>query len=162
MKEMQRIADQLDRAGQGNAWHGPSLGEILGDIETGEATMRPIPDAHSIWEIVLHIAVWEGVVAGRFEGDPREPTTPEEDWPPIAMPGDGAWRQAVDALTASRARLRRALLAFDESRLGETVPGKDYPFYVMAHGIVQHDLYHGGQIALLKRAVRSASTGALS
>jgi hypothetical protein len=135
----------------------------LSDVATGEATTKPIPDAHSIWEIVLHIAVWEGVVTGRLEGNAKEPATPEDDWPPIAMPGgDGAWRQAVDALSTSRAALKRALLAFDESRLGETVPGKNYSFYVMAHGIVQHDLYHAGQIALLKRASRSAATGAVS
>jgi hypothetical protein len=158
MNEMQRIADLLDRAGHGDAWHGPSLQEILSDVATGEATMKPIPDAHSIWEIVLHIAVWEGVVTGRLEGNAKEPTKPEEDWPPIAMPGDGAWRQAVAALSESRAKLKRALLAFSETRLGETVPGKNYSFYVMAHGIVQHDLYHAGQIALLKRASRSAST----
>jgi uncharacterized damage-inducible protein DinB len=153
---MERIVDLLDRAGSGNAWHGPSIAEILKDVATGEAAAKPIESAHSIWEIVLHIAVWERVVTTRLGGGELEPTA-EEDWPAVGMTGDGAWRQAIAALTESRAGLRAALLSFDEARLDDAVRGKGYSFYVMAHGIVQHDLYHAGQLALLKRAARSTA-----
>lgn len=158
MKEMERIAELLERADSGDAWHGDSLAAILADVATGEAAARPIPDAHSIWELVLHIAVWQRVVTKRLGGEAWEPT-PAEDWPAETMTGDAAWRQAGHALGATRAALKAALLSFDERRLGETVPGKSYSFHVMAHGIIQHDLYHAGQIALLKRAVRSAPSG---
>ena len=151
LDEMARIADLLDRAGDGDAWHGPSLTALLADIPAKRAAAHPIPGAHSIWELVRHIAVWERVVARRLGGERVEPTT-EEDWPPVPAPTTGAWKRDVDDLQRARGELRGALLAFDERRLDERVPGRDHSYYVMAHGAVQHDLYHAGQIAILKRA----------
>ena len=149
--EMTRIADLLDRAGDGDAWHGPSLATLLRDVSGKRAAAHPIRGAHSIWELVRHIAVWERVVARRLGGERVEPTT-EEDWPDVPAPTEGAWQRDLDGLQQTRSELRRALVAFDERRLSELVPGRNHSFYVMAHGVVQHDLYHAGQIALLKRA----------
>ena len=151
MDELKRIADLLDRAGHGDAWHGPSVDATLVDVTAAQAAARPIADGHSIWELVLHIAVWERVVMRRFGGEELEPTS-AEDWPPVTKTTDDGWRRALADLRKARSELRAALLAFDSRRLGDTVQGKNYSFYVMAHGIVQHDLYHTGQIALLKKA----------
>jgi uncharacterized damage-inducible protein DinB len=150
--ELARIADLLDRAGDGDAWHGPSLGSLLADLSAKRAAERPIRAGHSIWEIVRHIAVWDRVVARRLAGERVEPTA-EEDWPPVPAPTDGAWQRDVEELGRARGELRRALLDFDERRLSEVVPGRSHSYYVMVHGVVQHDLYHAGQIAILKRAV---------
>ena len=152
MREMERIADLLTRAGDGDAWHGPSIAALLVGVSAARAAERPIAGGHSIWEIVLHIGVWERVVVRRLGGDAFDPSS-EEDWQPVGEPSEERWRAALARLSESRAELRRALLAFDETRLGETVQGKSYSFYVMAHGIVQHDLYHAGQIALLRKAL---------
>ena len=151
MNELTRIADLLDRAGHGDAWHGPSVDATLAGVTAAQAVARPIADGHSIWELVLHIAVWDRVVTRRFAGEELEPTG-AEDWPPVTKTTDDAWRRAVANLRKARGELRASMLAFDGGRLGDTVQGKNYSFYVMAHGIVQHDLYHGGQIALLKKA----------
>lgn len=151
MEEMKRIADLLDRTGQGDAWHGPSVDATLAGLTPAQAAARPLADGHSIWELVLHIAVWERVVTRRFAGEEFEPTS-AEDWPPVAKATDDAWRRAVADLRKARGELRAAMLAFDGRRLDDTVPGKNYSFYVMAHGAVQHDLYHSGQIALLTKA----------
>ena len=151
MDELKRISDLLDRAGHGDAWHGPSVDATLAGVTAAQAAARPIADGHSIWELVLHIAVWERVVTRRFGGEELEPTS-AEDWPPVTRTTDDAWRRAVADLRKARGELRAAMLAFDGRRLDATVQGKNYSFYVMAHGIVQHDLYHAGQIALLKKA----------
>lgn len=76
--EILRIADQLKRAFEGEAWHGPALLEILGDVDGSKAARRPIADAHTIWELTLHVAGWDGVVVRRLrastlEGDDNFP-----------------------------------------------------------------------------------------
>ena len=149
--EMRQIVDLLERAGHGDAWHGPSLDATLVGVSAQQAAARPLSHAHTIWELALHIAVWERIVARRLAGEKIDPT-PAEDWPLMPQPSDAAWEHAVADLRRARTELRAALLAFDAARLGQTVQGKNYSFYVMAHGVVQHDLYHAGQIALLKKA----------
>ena len=149
--ELRRMADLLDRAGHGDAWHGASIDATLADVSAAQAATRPLSHAHTIWELVLHIAVWERVVARRLAGEEFEPT-PAQDWPLMPEATDGAWRATLADLRRARSELRAAMLAFDGARLGQTVQGKSYSFYVMLHGVVQHDLYHGGQIALLRKA----------
>jgi uncharacterized damage-inducible protein DinB len=148
---MKQIVDLLDRAGHGDAWHGAPVDTILAGVTARQAAARPLADAHTIWELTLHIAVWDRVVARRLSGEEFEPS-PAEDWPLMRESTDAEWRRALADLRDARAELRAALLAFDDRRLGDTVQGKNYSFYVMVHGIVQHDLYHAGQIAILKKA----------
>ncbi len=152
MTEPERIAALLERISHGDAWHGPSVAATVDGVSARQAATRPIRNGHTIWELVLHIAVWRRVVAGRLAGKTFDPT-PAEDWQPVSDVSEDAWRRAVDDLDVARAELREALLRLDETRLDETVQGKNYSFYVMVHGIIQHDLYHAGQIALLKKAL---------
>jgi uncharacterized damage-inducible protein DinB len=151
MPEIQRILDQLVRASEGDAWHGPPVSRVLQGIDAAAASARPLPHAHSIWELALHIAAWEDVVWRRLGGEVIGELPPERDWP-AAGAGPSEWQRTVAELEAGNRRLREAVSRFPEERLVETVPGRDYTFYVMLHGIVQHDLYHAGQIALLKTA----------
>jgi uncharacterized damage-inducible protein DinB len=151
MNEMKRIADLLERVGDGDAWHGPSVDATVGGLTAAQAAARPLAAGHSIWELALHIAVWDRVVARRLSGERIEPSS-AEDWAPVRETTDAAWRRVVADLRTAREELHTAMLSFDERRIDESVPGKTYSFYVMAHGVVQHDLYHAGQIALLKKA----------
>jgi uncharacterized damage-inducible protein DinB len=150
MTEIERIADQLDRAFAGEAWLGSSLRETLADVTAEVARGKPIARAHSIWEIVLHIAAWEDAVRRRLEGEPVD-LSPEEDWPPVPEASAEAWRETLARLESHHQGLRGALSRLTESRLSDGVPGKDYSVYFMLHGVIQHDLYHAGQIALLKK-----------
>jgi uncharacterized damage-inducible protein DinB len=153
--ETLRIADQLRRAFEGEAWHGPALLEILRGVTATGAAARPLARSHGIWEIVRHIAGWDDVARRRMDGAVVQPT-PEEDWPALTDTSDDAWPKTLDHLKQTHDALIRAVTAFSDSRLLAKVPGKDpefYTFYYMLHGIVQHELYHAGQIALLKRAV---------
>ena len=153
MSELQSIVDELRRASEGEAWHGPSVREALSGVTATQAAARPITEAHTIWEIVHHIAAWEVFVRRRLEGEVIGEVPPEEDWPPVPDTTEKAWQQALDSLRAANRELREAVAGVAPSRLNEMVPGKDYTFYVMLHGVAQHATYHAGQIALLKKAL---------
>lgn len=155
MSEIKRIEDQLKRAFEGNAWHGPGVLEILKDVSASRAAARPLPDAHSIWELVLHITAWESVCRRRLEGD-RAQIPDEEDWPAVGETSEAAWEQAKQALIEGHHQLRQAIGQLDESRLDEPILPDMSSVYVTLHGAVQHDLYHAGQIAILKKAATEA------
>lgn len=148
--EISRIADQLKRAFEGDAWHGPAVLEVLEGVSARAAASKPVAGAHSIWELVLHIAAWDGAIRRRMEGQALQ-LSPEQDFPSVKDTSDAAWRGAVDSLKQNHSELIAALLAMPDYRLTATVPGKGYDFYHMLHGAVQHELYHAGQIALLKK-----------
>jgi uncharacterized damage-inducible protein DinB len=153
MTEASRIADQLNRAFSGEAWHGDSLLEILDGVSSAQAATRPIPDAHSIWELVLHITAWDRTVQRRFDGTVLE-LDDAENFPKVQDPSDAAWQKALSELRRVHQALIDAVTAMPDNKLLEMVPGKEgahYTFYYMLHGVVQHELYHAGQIALLKK-----------
>ena len=151
MREIDRIQDQLQRAFQGDAWHGASLMELLADVDAKRAAAKPLARAHSIWEITLHIAAWEDVARRRTLGEAVE-LTDEQDWPPVRDTSEAAWGAALARLRNGHEELRRTLAGLDDAKLIDGVPGRDYTVYVLLHGVIQHDLYHAGQIALLMKA----------
>ena len=151
MSEIEHIADQLKAAFDGEAWHGPALMEILDGVNAATAAAHPIPAAHSIWELVVHIAAWERVIACRIQGEELVPSD-EENFPQVRQATDSAWREAVKMLRTTHAELIQLVSAMKETQLNERVPGKDYDLRFMLTGAVQHAAYHGGQIALLKKA----------
>jgi uncharacterized damage-inducible protein DinB len=154
MNEIDRIMDQLKRAFEGPAWHGPSIKEALHDVTAAQAHARPLTNAHSIWELVHHIAVWEDVGRRRLEGDPAEvPISSPEDWPPAEDVSEAAWEQAKAAMERSHAALAEAISRVAQSRLDEPILEGKSTVYVTLHGVIQHDLYHAGQIAILKKAL---------
>jgi uncharacterized damage-inducible protein DinB len=155
MSEIMRIHDQLHRSYYGEAWHGPSLRESLSGITAEQAGKHGIAGAHTIWEIVLHIAAWETiahkVLAGRFLY-PRDPLPQAQDWPPVGQMTEQGWAAALARLDDAHRGLEEALRNFPDARLFEKVPGeRPYTFYFLLHGVVQHNTYHAGQIALLKK-----------
>jgi uncharacterized damage-inducible protein DinB len=153
MSEIPLIVDQLKRAFEGEAWHGPALLEILDGIDAHTAAARPLGNAHSIWELVLHVAAWERVITRRLEGEVLT-LTDEQNFGHVEHATEAAWQAAVASLRQNHAELLRTVSAQPESKLRERVPGKNYDVRFMLLGGVQHAAYHGGQIALLKRARR--------
>jgi uncharacterized damage-inducible protein DinB len=152
--EAARIADQLRRAFDGSAWHGPALLELLEDVDAATAAAKPLPDIHSIWELVLHVAVWDDAGLRRLDGKKWQPIG-LANFPAVTKPTEARWRKAAAAATRTHDRLVKTVAALPDSRLRERVPGKRYDFYHMLHGIAQHELYHAGQIAILKKAQAS-------
>jgi uncharacterized damage-inducible protein DinB len=152
MSEIHRTLDQMDRAFSGDAWHGPSLMTALDGITAEDASKHPIRGAHSIWELVNHIGAWNTISQHRLAGQTVEITT-ERDWPPVWEVNETGWKRALENLVESRARLRDSVKDLSDEQLEQKAAGPDYTRYQVLHGVVQHDLYHAGQIVMLKKAL---------
>jgi uncharacterized damage-inducible protein DinB len=152
MTEIERIQDQHKRAFEGEAWHGPSVQELLKDVPASDAAAHPISGAHSIWELALHIAAWEGAGWRRLKGD-RAELPDEEDWTRLSDTSEDAWRKTRDNLKKQYDELQLAISHLDVSRLDQPILDGMSSVYVTLQGVIQHDLYHAGQIAILKKAL---------
>lgn len=153
MTRKDELIDVVKRSFDGPAWHGPSLEEALADVTAEEAAYRPAESVHSIWELALHAAAWAGEVANRLDGNPSgEPA--QGDWPEPDL--DLGWEDAVQQVFSARDDLLAALRDQSEEELDLMVgdePG--FTRYATVLGLAQHNGYHGGQIVLLKKLIRS-------
>ncbi|HYL68209.1 MAG TPA: DinB family protein [Candidatus Limnocylindria bacterium] len=152
MSEINRILDQLDRAYSGEAWHGPSLRNLLEGISAEDASQHSIHNAHSIWELVNHVAAWHVIVARRLAGESPE-VTQEMDWPPVWEASEVSWIRTLEHLAESYKRVRQTAAKLRDDQLDQKLTAKGDSFYMTLHGLIQHDLYHAGQIAILKKAL---------
>jgi uncharacterized damage-inducible protein DinB len=162
MNEVQRIAAELSQGYDGEPWHGPSVRQILEGISAEEAAAHPLAGANSIWEIVLHMTAWVEEIRLRLNG--KAPSKPEGgEWPPMRGSGPAEWEAAQESLTGAMEGIGRTLSSTSEERLWETVgkPARDLAagtgttYYVLLHGLVQHNVYHSAQIATMKRVLRT-------
>jgi uncharacterized damage-inducible protein DinB len=153
MSRGQRIGEAIQRSVSGPMWHGPALVDLLEDVSESDAASHPINGAHSIWELVLHVTSWTEIAHERLAGSAKADPTPEEDWPPVMDTSAEAWRAAKQRLKDAHRELAEEVSKLDDSTLIGRLPGKDHTALVMFHGIIEHDAYHGGQIALLKKAL---------
>jgi uncharacterized damage-inducible protein DinB len=154
MREAERIADQMLKMFGGGAWHGPSVLEILADVDADEAASRPIAGAHSIWELVLHLVATQAVLLRRMRGETAGLTS-EEFWPAVPAVSAHAWAETVERLNQQEAELRHVIADFPEERLEARLTAEGSSAYNNFHGHVQHNAYHAGQISLLKKACRT-------
>ncbi|WP_162910849.1 DinB family protein [Hymenobacter oligotrophus] len=158
MSEVQRIIDQLQRAFDGDAWSGPSLQATLLGVSAAQAAMHPLLQAHSIWELVLHLTTWSDTVRQRIEQRQNVPPA-AADWPVApAVPSEAAWQQANHELCLAHERLVALLRTLPDADLEQVLgtardraDGSGVSIYVLLHGTAQHYLYHAGQIALLRK-----------
>jgi hypothetical protein len=150
MSEVHRIAKQLQRTFQGRAFHGPSVEEALDGVTLKIAKARSPNGAHNIWQIVLHMTFWQDTARKWLKGNTKRPG-PDEDWPKIKEKTAGEWKKAQWNLKRSYELLRDEIMALDESRLEEPLFENMSKVYVALHGIIQHNIYHAGQISLLKK-----------
>jgi uncharacterized damage-inducible protein DinB len=150
MIETNSIANEIAEVFNRGKWGGGPVGELFESFTAEEAASRPIPNAHSAWEIALHMTTWHRIFASRLSGN--EIIYSEEiDWP---QPGDitaDRWSAVVDELVRASADLAASVREFDPARLEDMVPGKEFTFRAMLHGAPQHDHYHAGQVRMLKK-----------
>ncbi|HJU67520.1 MAG TPA: DinB family protein [Gemmatimonadaceae bacterium] len=155
------LVDQIARAHDGDPWHGSSRASILADVTAEEAVRHAAPAIHSIWELVLHMTAWTQEVTRRLQG--HAASLPEMgDWPaPPRAADEKSWRAAIGALDQAHVALLEATKRVDRSRLDAPVNdernrelGTGVTFAQTINGLVQHDAYHSGQIALLKKMLR--------
>jgi uncharacterized damage-inducible protein DinB len=158
MTEIDRIADQLSRAFDGDAWYGSATLDVLRGVTPAQAAHRPIPEAHTVWEIVLHMTGWLREVRRRLrDGVARDPA--DGDWPTPPAATEENWRFAVRALAQAHGELLEAVHAFPPERLDDVLgDARDRPLgsgvslYVLLHGIVQHNVAHTAQMAMLRKS----------
>ena len=157
--ESDRLIDQFKRAHDGDPWHGSPVQEILKGVTAEQAARRPPNGAHSIWELVLHMTGWRNEVARRATGEPSgEPAG--GDYPDVGASTAARWKAALEALDASHTRLVGVVQGMSDADLLKPTNdprnrplGTGVSYYELLHGIVQHDAYHAGQIAILKRVL---------
>lgn len=150
MNESERLAAELETALNGGAWHGPSWRELVDGVTRERALHRPIHDAHTIAEIVLHATTWHDVVRRRLDGETPE-VSDNEDWLSANLPGDEAWSTAVDRFFETGRALCETVRRFPPGRLHEQRPNLDETWYKLIIGELQHVLYHAGQVGILKK-----------
>jgi uncharacterized damage-inducible protein DinB len=152
MSERDRIRDQMEQAYRGNAWHGSAVLELLKGVSAKHAAAHPIENAHSIAELVPHMETWKRVVRRRIAGETFT-VSDAEDWPEVDVSKQG-WTKALASLEAEHRRLVRAVGTLkSDAALNKLADQRGRTAYVLLHGVIQHDLYHAGQIALLKKAL---------
>jgi uncharacterized damage-inducible protein DinB len=104
-----------------------------------------------MWELVLHNTAWSEIARQRIRGEATGDPTPEQDWPPVSD-ADADWPRAIDRLNETHRLLAAEARQLSDEQLDALVPGLEYSNAVLLHGIIEHGTYHGGQIALLKKA----------
>lgn len=153
MTETQRILEHYNAVLHGSPWHGDPIWQTLDGISAQQAAARPVANVHTIWEIVAHMIFWEGVATDRLAGQ-RAGLVEELNFPAMPAPTEENWRKTLDEFRASNQRFRDALQVLDPSRLNDLTAAGKRTFYGEAHGIVEHHVYHAGQIALLLKATK--------
>jgi len=149
---------QLVATHHGEPWYGASRMKLLEGLRYTQAAAQPVAGGHSIWGIVLHMTAWTNEVRRRIAGRaPAEPT--EGDWPPVTEVSASAWEAARQALANAHEQLIAEIKAMPESRWHDQIGDSHQPALGtgldvegMVIGLAQHDAYHNGQIATLRRA----------
>jgi uncharacterized damage-inducible protein DinB len=145
--EVQRLTDIYRNSFEGFAWHGPPVMEILKEVTPDQADRR-LGKHHSIHELVAHMTAWRTFALEKLNGNEAYDVSEELNFPDPLHP----WADTLNALRRSQEELLAALGKITAAKLAEKVPGKKYSFYTLLHGIIHHDLYHLGQIALIRKA----------
>lgn len=161
MREAEKLRAEVNSTLDGDPWFGPPVLGVLRDVNAAAAASRPIPDAHSVWEIVLHMMAWTKETVRRLRGAAHGPP-PEGDWPMVGRADPAAWHEALADLRRAHEELACTLADLEDPDLGRQVggaqtdsQGNPVTLYRTVIGLLQHDAYHAGQIALLKKLVVS-------
>lgn len=143
----------LNEAYSTQSWHGANLRGSLRGMKCEEAAWRPAPDRHNVWETVVHAAYWKYVVRRRILGERRGgfPLAGSNWFPRPADPGERAWKQDLALLKSTHEALLETVSGLAISDLDRIPAGGKYPIDFLVRGVIAHDLYHAGQIQLLKR-----------
>jgi uncharacterized damage-inducible protein DinB len=144
--EAEFTADEIDRSWRGEAWSGPALLEIVAGVDEAAARWTPGAGVHSIFELLLHVSGWEHVARERVLGRAKTPSD-SENFPDPA----GSWSDALGVAEVVHVSLVKSVRALSDDGIGKTAPGCSYTLRFMLHGVAQHNLYHAGQMAILKK-----------
>lgn len=155
---LERITSLLNAAFHGGAWHGPSVLEAVKGLKPKQVSKK-VGDVHSIAELIYHMTSWRIFVVKKIQGDAEYTISESQNF--------GHFENSIDEfevetllmeLSLSHDELLNALSNKTDAFLNEVVPGAEYTFYTLIHGIIHHDLYHTGQIAILKKLAQKSTS----
>jgi hypothetical protein len=157
-RDIDLLLRMLDQAFDRKSWHGPNLRGSIRSVDAGLAAARPAPERHNIWEVVVHAAYWKYTVRRRLLGEKRGsfPLKGSNWFARPIDPTEEAWRHDVELLEDVHHTLRDAVAAMDAAELARAPAGSKVSNLDLIAGVAAHDVYHAGQIQLVKRLV---STG---
>jgi hypothetical protein len=149
--ELRLLLRIIDEAFDHKSWHGTNLYGSVRRLSLDEASWRPHPDRHNIWEIMIHAAYWKYAVRRKLLNEPRGSFPLKgSNW--IKRPMEGAdWRSDVALLASTHRNLRIAIARYTPKQLDSMLEGGKTSAISFLTGLAAHDLYHAGQIQLLKR-----------
>jgi uncharacterized damage-inducible protein DinB len=150
-KELDRIINLFNMSFHGGAWHGPSFLENIKDITPKTAGNRQT-GTHTIAELVYHTTSWRIFAVKKIQGEiDYNVSTEKQNWGNLKEIDEFEWETLQMELTLSQDELIMALTEKDDEFLDQIVSGSEYNFHTLLHGIIQHDIYHSGQVAILKK-----------
>lgn len=152
-KEIQRIKHSFKMIYNGAPWHGTSLLDLLKGVDYLQASQRVFPNSHSIWELVQHIYNWREFAIKKMENEAGFDIVinSESDWTNLQIPIEASWQKLLSDLVENQKVILEILDGWLDEQLDDQVPGKDYNYYTLLHGIIKHDIYHAGQIAMTRK-----------
>lgn len=147
-----QLLETIDRGFDRKSWHGTNLRGSLRGLGAELALWRPGPERHNIWELTLHAAYWKYVVRRRILGEKRGSfPLAGSNWFVPESTTEAAWRRAVTLLVETHRSMRRAIAELPGDRLARAAPGGKTTLFELIAGVAAHDLYHAGQIQLIKK-----------
>jgi len=153
---IQLLLEIYDQAYTAPSWHGTPLKGAIRGVSARQALWRPGKNRHSIWDLVLHTAYWKCIVRRRLLRDP-DIAFPRDgaDWPQLpALKNEASWKRDRALLNDEHRLLRYAIAELDPRELRRQAWNSQWTVDTQVYGIASHDLYHAGQIQLLKRLMR--------
>lgn len=156
-KELPMLVLALEESYIRKTWHGPNLRGSIRGLSAKEASWRPAPGRHNIWEIIVHCAYWKYIVRRRILAEKRGsfPMKGSNWFERPHVLSDNAWKQDIELLQACHETMVEAVESLRSSDLKKIPRGSKVPNEAIIRGIANHDVYHAGQIQLLKRLMRS-------
>ncbi|MFB3387892.1 DinB family protein [Flavobacterium sp. LAR06] len=152
MSESKRVSNLYQSIYNGNPWLEVTLADTLRNVTAEQAYKKANPNLNTIWEIVNHLIQWRRNILRRVQGEIV--TTPDHNYfVPIIDPSEASWEQSLQSLEKSQELWTAFFNDFDDADFDKIDPNNNHNFYEDIHGIIQHDVYHLGQIVILKKLV---------
>jgi uncharacterized damage-inducible protein DinB len=153
-EEIKRIHKNISAVYNGQPWYGDNVFSFLSGISAERAAIKPERLNHSIAEIVCHMTAWRCFATEKMKGNAAyEVLDTELNWRKIMKLNEAEWKTIQDDLLKSQTELLQQIEQMPESMLVARVDGRKYNFRLMLQGIAQHDIYHAGQISMIKKLV---------
>jgi uncharacterized damage-inducible protein DinB len=153
-EEIKRIHKNISAIYNGQPWYGDNVLSFLSGLSAEKAALKPEKLNHSIAEIVCHMTAWHYFVIEKIKGNAvYEVLDTELNWQKLMKLNEAEWKNIQDDLLKSQIELLQQIEQMPESMMSSTVDGRKYNFRLMLHGIAQHDIYHAGQISIIRKLV---------